>query len=309
MIAVAGASGKMGRLVVGHLVDRVPGDRLVAIARTPEKVQDLSSRGISVRHGDYTKPETLTTALSGVTRLMLISTSGFARRVEQHRAVIEAAARAGVGLIVYTSQLRADTSTVPVAAEHRFTEQLIREAGMPFVVLRNGWYIENYTENLELPFALGRFIGCAGMGRIAAASRPDLAEAAATVLASDGHERETYELSADEAFTMADLALAVSEWAGRPLSYEDLPAAEYRRAMIDAGVPPAFADFYAASDAAIARGDLDGEGRDLQRLIGRRPETLREVLVRTPRPEGRSIEEAVPEVDTTSIRRGGERVG
>jgi NAD(P)H dehydrogenase (quinone) len=284
MIAVAGASGKLGRLVIDHLVNRGPAHRLVAVTRTPEKVEPLAARGVQVRHGDYTRRETLLPALAGVTRLLLISTSGFDHRVDQHRNVIEAAATAGIAFLAYTSQLRTDTSTVPVAAEHRITEGLIRDSGIPFALLRNGWYTENYTENLEMPLAIGRFVGAAGAGRIAAATRADLAEAAAIVLTSPGHERQTYELAGDEAFTMTELADAVSGWAGRSLPYTDLSPADYRRALIDAGLPPAFADFYVASDVGIARGDLDSDSRDLQRLIGRPTERLRDTLARMPRP-------------------------
>jgi NAD(P)H dehydrogenase (quinone) len=284
MIAVAGASGKLGHLVTDHLLKRVPADQLVALARTPDKLASLAARGVQIRHADYTRRDTLPAALVGVTRLLLISTSGFDHRVDQHRVVIEAAMDARVAFLAYTSQLRTDESTVPVSAEHRITEDLIRESGIPYAFLRNGWYTENYTENLALPLAMGGFVGAAAGGRIAAATRADLAEAAAVVLTSPCHDRQTYELAGDEAFTMAELAYAVSDWSGRSLPYRDLAPAEYKRVLMAAGLPATFADFYVASDTAIARGDLYSDRSDLHRLIGRPTERLRETLDRMPRP-------------------------
>lgn len=163
---------------------------------------------------------------------MLVSGSDLGNRVVQHRAVIEAAKAAGVELVVYTSVLRADTSTLPIAGEHQQTEELLRGSGIPYVILRNGWYIENYTERLAASIAQGAFLGSAGAGRIAAASRAEDAAAAAAVLTTDGHQGKTYELAGDESFSMAELAAAVSDWAGKPFSYKDLPPAGYRQAPI-----------------------------------------------------------------------------
>ena len=286
MIAVTGASGNLGSLVLDALLERVPPTRLVAIARSPEKAGRFASRGVLVRRGDYTVPETLASALAGVTRLLLVSGTDLGSRVEQHRAVIDAAKKAKVGLIAYTSVLRADASTLPIADEHRRTEALLRAAGLPYVLLRNGWYIENYTERLAMPLQFGAFLGAARDGRIAAASRADYAAAAAAVLTPEGHEGKVYELAGDRAFTMAELAEAVSHWAGRTLPYKDLPVDEYRRALAGAGVPEMFLDLLVGTDVAIARGDLDGSSRDLHALIGRGAETLQDVLAKLPQPSG-----------------------
>ena len=212
------------------------------------------------------------------------------KRVEQHRAVIEAAKEAGVELIAYTSLLRSDTSTLPIAGEHKATEELLRGSGVPYVLLRNGWYIENYTDNLPMPLAHGAFIGAARDGRIAAATRADYAAAAVNVLTTHGHQGKTYELAGDHAFTMKGLALAVSSWAGRSIPYHDLPASEYRDALAQAGIPDMFLDVLVGTDAAIARGDLDSSSRDLHTLIGRDTQTLHDVLATLPKPLAQHLE-------------------
>jgi NAD(P)H dehydrogenase (quinone) len=284
MIAVTGASGKLGGLVLDGLIKAVPPDQLVAVLRRPEKASRFVARGVRARHGDYRTPETLASALAGVKRLLLVSGTDLGKRVDQHRAVIEAARTAGVERIAYTSVLRADTSTLPVADEHKVTEELLRGAGIPCVVLRNGWYVENYTDNLEAPLARGAFIGAAGDGRIAAASRADYAAAAVAVLTMDGHGDKTYELAGDNAFTMAELAEAVSRWAGKSLPYNNLAASEYRQALAKAGLAETVVELLVATDLAIARGDLDTGGGDLHALIGRETTTLHDVLAAGPKP-------------------------
>ena len=288
MIAVTGASGKLGGLVVDGLLKVVPSEQLVAIVRSPEKAGRFASRGVQVRRGDYSAPETLAPALAGVKRLLLVSGSDVGKRVDQHRAVIEAAKAAGVELIAYTSVLRADSSTLPIADEHKASEELLRGSGIPFVLLRNGWYIENYTERLEMPLAHGAFLGAARDGRIAAATRADYAAAAVAVLTTDGHRDRTYELAGDHAFTMRELAEAVSSWAGRSLPYRDVPASAYRDALASAGLPQWAAELLVGTDLAIARGDLESSSRDLHRLIGRATQTLRDVLAGLPKPRRRN---------------------
>jgi NAD(P)H dehydrogenase (quinone) len=198
--------------------------------------------------------------------------------------VIEAAKAACVEQLVYTSVLRADSSTLPIADEHKTTEDLLGASGIPFTILRNGWYIENYTERLDMPLAHGGFIGAAQNGRIAAAARADYAAAAITVLTTGGHEGKIYELAGDHAFTMKHLANAVSSWAGKSLPYNDLPPSEYGNVLEKAGLPEAIVNLLVATDVAIARGDLDSSSRDLHSLIGRETKTLQEVLAALPKP-------------------------
>ena len=282
MITVTGASGHLGRLAVAELLDRgVPAEQLVAVVRTPEKVADLAAKGVQVRIGDYDDPATLGPALAGTRTLLFISGSEVGKRVEQHRNLVDAARAVGVELIAYTSILKADTSSVPLAAEHLATEQLIRDSGLPFVLLRNGWYLENYTESV-LPQALatGAVIGSAGDGRVAAATRADFAAAAGAVLTDPGAGApgSVYELGGDQPFTLAELAAEITAVSGRQVGYQDLPADVYAKALADAGVPEAFAGVLAASDLGIARGDLTTDSGDLSRLIGRATTSLAAAL-------------------------------
>ena len=284
-IAVTGASGQLGSLVLDRLSETAPANELVAIVRTPEKGAHLAARGIEIRCGDYSEIQTLAPALAGVNRLLLVSGSDLGNRVAQHRAVIEAAKATGVELVAYTSVLRADTSTLPIAGEHKETEELLHGSGIPYVILRNGWYIENYTERLAAPLAQGAFAGSAGEGRIAPASRADYAAAAATVLATDGHQGKIYELVGDERFSMTELAAAVSGWVGRSLPYKNLAPDGYRQGLMKASLPEVIVEFLVATDVAIARGDLDSDRRDLHTLIGRDTQTLADLLATLPRPQ------------------------
>ncbi|GLZ11468.1 NAD(P)-dependent oxidoreductase [Actinomadura sp. NBRC 104425] len=270
MITITGATGRLGRLTVEALLERgVPADRIVAAVRTPDKAADLAERGVQVRRADYDEPKTLAAALAGTTRLLLVSGSEVGRRVPQHRNVVEAAAAANVELIAYTGILNCDTSKMVLAEEHKATEAVIRESGLPHVFLRNGWYLENYTENLAPALESGTLIGAAGDGRIAAATRADYAAAAAAVLTGDGHAGKTYELGGDTPFTMAELAAELSRQTGRDIAYRNMSEEEYAKALVAAGVPEPYAKTLADSDTGIARGDLTTGSGHLRALIGR----------------------------------------
>lgn len=278
MIAVTGASGQLGRLVMEGLLARVPAENIVAAVRNPSKVADLAARGVVVRTADYAKPETLDAAFAGVDRLLLISSSEVGGRVPQHRNVIEAAGRAGVGLVAYTSILHADATPLGLGAEHRETEALLRASGLPHVLLRNGWYTENYLASLPAALQHGAFAGSAGDGRIASAARADYAAAAVAVLTGDGHAGKVYELAGDTAYTLAELAAEVSRQTGRQIGYTNLPQAEYCAMLVTVGLPEPIADLLADSDAGAARGGLFDDSRQLSALIGR-PTTPLSALV------------------------------
>lgn len=279
MITVTAASGHLGRLVVEALLrGGAPAGEIVATARDPEKVTDLSARGVQVRVADYNDPESLTRALAGTDRLLLISSSEVGQRVPQHQNVVTAAVEAGVSLIAYTSILNADTTGVTLAEEHKATEAAIRGSGLPYSLLRNGWYLENYTENLAPALQTGVILGAAGTGLIAGASRADLGAAAAAVLTGEGHENTVYELGGDESFTMAQLAAEVSAQSGKQITYQDMPPEDYAKALVGVGVPEAFAGILADSDLGVARGELTTASRDLSRLIGRPTTPLAEAV-------------------------------
>lgn len=283
MILVTASTGHLGRLVVDELRTRIEPSSIVAAARRPEALADLAAAGVIVRELDYDRPATIAAALEGVTQVLLISGSEIGRRVPQHQAVIDAAVAAGVDHVAYTSVLRADTSTVPVAPEHLATEHLLAAAPVTTTNLRHGWYIENYTEQLGAPLANGAFVGSAGDGRIAAATRADYAAADVAVLLDPSLQGTTHEL-AGTAFTMSELAATVSALSGRELPYLDLPVDRFAAILAGAGLPEPLAQFLSAADVSISQGELDHSSDTLERLIGRRPTTLVEALEAGPRP-------------------------
>jgi len=268
MIVVTGATGKLGRHVVELLLAKVPAREIAVAVRDPKKAAALAAREVEVRRADYDDPASVEAALRGADKVLLISSSEVGKRYAQHRAVIEAAKKNGVRLLAYTSLLHADRSGISLAPEHSATEQAIQASGVPYVFLRNGWYIENYTENLGPALQQGAMIGSARDGRIAAATRRDFAEAAVAVLTSEGHEHKIYELAGDAPFTMSELAAAVARASGKPVVYNDMPAAQYRGILESVGVPAAIARMLADADEGIARGELDDRSGDLRRLIG-----------------------------------------
>ncbi len=279
MITVTAATGHLGRLVIADLLTRgVAAGEITAAVRDPDKAADLAELGVRVRLADYNRPETLESALTGTDRLLLISSNEMGRRTTQHTAVVHAAARAGVSLIAYTSILRADTSSMLLAGEHLATENVIRDSGLDHVLLRNGWYLENYTDNLAPALAHGALLGAARDGRISAASRADYASAAGAVLTGDGHVDATYELGGDHAFTLTDLAAEITKQSDTQVAYADLPEAEYAQALIANGVPDVFAEMLADSDRGITRGDLFTDSTDLARLIGRPATTVAQAV-------------------------------
>lgn len=269
MIVVTGASGQLGRLVIEALLKKLPAGEIAAAVRHPEKVADLAARGVQVRQADYDEPASLVSAFKGGDKLLLISASEVGRRVPQHRAVIEAAKAAGVGLLAYTSILHADTSPLPLAAEHQETESLIRASGLPAVILRNGWYSENYLAGIPAALQYGVVLGSAGEGRIASAARADYAEAAAAVLMLDNQAGRIYELAGDQAYTLGDLAREISQQSGKAVAYQNLPESEFKAALLGAGLPEGLATLLAESDIGASKGGLFDDGRQLSRLIGR----------------------------------------
>jgi NAD(P)H dehydrogenase (quinone) len=265
-IAITGATGQLGRLVVQSLKDKVPASVLVALVRSPEKATDL---GVAAREADYDRPETLDRALAGVDVLLLISGDAAGRRVAQHRNVIQAAKRGRLKRVVYTSVLHADHSPLDIAPDHRATETELKASGVPFTINRHGWYTENYAGAIPAALAGGALLGSAGDARISSAARADYAEAAAAVLTGSGHDGQTYELAGDDAWTFADLAAEISRQCGRTIPYRDLSADEYTMTLRDFGLPESLARAIAGWDVAAAQGALFDESRTLSRLIGR----------------------------------------
>ncbi|MCK7612757.1 SDR family oxidoreductase [Roseibium sediminicola] len=273
MIAVTGANGQLGRLVLNHLAN-LTGAPVRALVRSPEKAQDLASDQVTVVKGDYDDPASLAAALDGVDRLLLISGSEVGKRVPQHKAVIDAAKSAGVRFIAYTSILNTPVSSLILAQEHKATELLLAESGLAHALLRNGWYVENYAGSIAAALAHGAVAGAAGNGKISAAGRTDYAEAAARVVSGDDLSTRAYELGGRPAFTLGDLAAELSRQSGREIPFNNLPEDVYAGILVQAGLPEGFAKALADADRGTAAGELETISTDLETLIGHPTRTL-----------------------------------
>jgi NAD(P)H dehydrogenase (quinone) len=278
MILVTGATGHLGRLVIASLLRKMPASNIVAAVRNVEKSRDLAEKGVQVRIADYNDPPAWDEVLRGADRILLISANEVGQRVRQHRSVIDAAKRAGVKLLAYTSVLHADRSPLRLAAEHKETEAIIGASGIPYAFLRNSWYTENFMAGIIAAIDRGAIYGCAGAGKIASAGRADYAEAAAAVLTAEGEVERVYELAGDTAYTLAELAGELSRQSGKSVGYVNMTEMEYRGVLVKAGFPEAVAALIADSEAGISRGALFDDGRQLSRLI-KRPTTPLAALV------------------------------
>jgi NAD(P)H dehydrogenase (quinone) len=277
MIVITGANGQLGQLIVKELLKTTPAAAIVAAVRDPAKAASLAELGVQVRKADYSDPATLDAAFAGAEKILLVSSSEIGQRLAQHRNVIDAAKRAGAGLLAYTSVLHADRSPLALAGEHRATEELLRASGLRTAILRNGWYFENYTAGLGGALAHGVLLGSAQDGRISAATRADYAAAAAAVLTAAAPEA-LYELAGDRSFSLPELAAELSRQAGKDVPYQDMPEADYKAALLGAGLPEWLAALLSDSDAGVAKGALEDNGGALSRLIGRATTPLAEAV-------------------------------
>ncbi|EMF23900.1 SDR family oxidoreductase [Citrobacter freundii] len=269
MIAITGATGQLGQHVIESLLKTVPASQIVAIVRNPAKATALSQHGITVRQADYSDEAAFTTALQGIDKLLLISSSEVGQRAPQHRNVINAAKAAHVKFIAYTSLLHADTSPLGLADEHVATEQMLAESGIAHALLRNGWYTENYLASAPAALEHGVFIGAAGEGKIASATRADYAAAAARVISEDGHAGKTYELAGDAGWTLSQLAAELAKQSGKKVVYQNLSEADFAAALKGVGLPAGLADMLADSDTGASKGGLFDDSHTLSKLIGR----------------------------------------
>ncbi len=277
-IAVTGATGQLGNLVVEKLKSKVTSDNIVALVRTPLKATGF---GVEVREFDYTKTSEQVEALKGIDVLLLISSNEMGQRAVQHSNVIKSAKQADVKWIVYTSLLHANTSTLSLAGEHIATEKALKESGIPYTILRNGWYSENYAGSIPGALVGGAFLGSAGNGKISSASRADFAEAAAVVLTTAGHQGKTYELAGSLAYTLTDLAAELSRQTGKSIPYKNLPEAEFAKILKSIGVPEGYAHAIAGWDVSTSKDDLFDTSNQLSKLIGRPTTPLSKTIADT----------------------------
>ncbi|MFF4402389.1 SDR family oxidoreductase [Streptomyces sp. NPDC001480] len=276
-IVVTGATGHLGRHVVEQLLEKVPAEQITAVVRTPEKAADLAERGVRIAVADYNTPQTFDGLFAAGDKVLLVSGNEFDKgRVQQHQVVIDAAKAAGVALLAYTSA--PGTLTAALADDHRGTEKALLASGLPYTLLRNGWYHENYTENLAPVLEHGAVVQAAGDGRISSASRADYAAAAAAVLAGEGHENKTYELGGDEAWGFAEYAAELSRQTGKEIVYNPVSVEAYEGILAGAGLPGPLAAILAGVDASIEKGELVVSTGDLSRLTGRPTTPLAEAI-------------------------------
>lgn len=269
MIAITGATGQLGQHVIENLLKTVPASQIVAIVRNPAKAAALSQQGITVRQADYSDEAAFTTALQGIDKLLLISSSEVGQRTPQHHNVINAAQAAHVKFIAYTSLLHANTSPLGLADEHVATEKMLAESGIAYALLRNGWYSENYLASAPAALEHGVFIGAAGEGKIAAATRADYAAAAARVISEEGHAGKIYELAGDEGWTLSQLAAELAQQSGKKVVYQNLSEADFAAALKGFGLPAGLAEMLADSDIGASKGGLFDDSHTLSTLIGR----------------------------------------
>ncbi|EPK7359592.1 SDR family oxidoreductase [Kluyvera intermedia] len=269
MIAITGATGQLGQHVVANLLKTTAADQLIAVVRNPAKAEALSQQGVNVRQADYGDEAALTKALQGVDKLLIISSSEVGQRAPQHRNIIQAAAAAGVKFIAYTSLLHADTSPLGLADEHIATEKMLADSGIPYALLRNGWYTENYLASAPPALEHGVFIGAAGEGKIASATRADYAAAAARVISEEGHAGKVYELAGDNGWTLSELAAELAKQSGKKVIYQNLSEADFAAALKSVGLPDGLADMLADSDVGASKGGLFDDSHTLSKLIGR----------------------------------------
>jgi len=261
-----------------RLLEKCAAEDVVAIVRDPAKVADLAGAGVEVRVAAYDDRAALDAAVAGLEKLLLISSNEVGRRVPQHKNVIDAAKAAGVKQFIYTSAPKATTSSLILAPEHKATEEYLEASGLPYTVLRNNWYTENYAQSACKAAETGELVAAVGAGRVASAPRADFAEAAAVVLVGEGHEGKVYELSGDHAWDYDELAATIAEVTGRSCSYKAVEPAELTAAMTAAGVDEGTAGFVAALDANIAEGGLADATDDLAKLLGRPTTPLKETV-------------------------------
>ncbi|MFC7896319.1 SDR family oxidoreductase [Streptomyces sp. NPDC057381] len=276
-IVVTGATGNLGRHVVRQLLEKVPADQVTAVVRDRAKAADLAARGVRLAVADYNDPQTFDDLFAAGDRVLLISGNEFDKgRVRQHTVVIDAAKKAGVALFAYTSA--PSSLTAALADDHRATEEVLVGSGVPYVLLRNGWYHENYTEQLAPVLEHGAVVQAAGEGRVSSASRADYAAAAVAVLTGDGHENKAYELGGDEAWSFAEYAAELSRQTGKEIAYTPVSTTAYTGILTGAGVPGPLAEVFAGVDAAIEKGELVVSTGDLSRLAGRPTTPLSEAV-------------------------------
>lgn len=285
-ILVTGATGKLGSKIVKLLLNKVPTEQLAVSVRNPEKAEGLLARGVEVRQGDFDHPESLDTAFKGVDRLLIISADGDNElRIKQHKNAVEAAERAGVKFIAYTSIANSKESTNVLASPHQATEEAILKTGIPYSFLRNNWYLENEIPSIQGVIAGAPWVTSAGNGKVGWALQQDYAEAAVEVLTGDGHENTIYELSG-KLLTQEELVSELGEVLGKEISVQQVDDNTYADIMKGAGLPDFLIPLLVGIQKSIREGTLEVESNDFKKLLGRPAlpvkEGLKQIITQKP---------------------------
>lgn len=279
MIAVTGASGHFGKIAIKELLkEGVKPQDIVAFVRDTKKGEEFAKEGIQLRVADYNDPSTLEAALKGIDKLLFISGSEVGQRYRQHKAVIEAAKKNHVKFIAYTSILTADRSPLSLAEEHSKTEEELKNSGIDYAILRNGWYTENYLMGISHALESGKIYGCAGDARISAATRTDYAQAAVKILLTKASGKNIYELAGDNSFTLTEFAQTLTRLSGKPVNYVNLKEEEYAHLLNQAGLPVGFANMLAETESKAQKGWLEFKEPTISRIIGHQTTPLDEAI-------------------------------
>ncbi|SEU10934.1 SDR family oxidoreductase [Paenibacillus sp. NFR01] len=276
-VLVTGATGQLGQRVVESLLKLLPAGQIAVSVRDPQKAAHLVALGVDVRQGDFNHPETLHEAFAGIDRLLMISTNDLQNRIQQQKAAIQAAKEAGVKLIAYTSVVNATNSPLSLAVDHRATEAALLESGVPYSFLRNNWYLENELPSVHASLQGAPWITSAGKGKVGWATRQDYAEAAAKVLAGEGHDNTIYELSG-KPLTQEEFVALVEEVSGKSIPVQQVDDETYGKVMTGAGIPEAMLPFLTGVQQGIRAGALDSESDDLAKLLERPLTPLKDAL-------------------------------
>ncbi len=278
-LLVTGAGGQLGRAVIRHLLEtsQVAPDQVVAASRDPAKLADLAARGIETRQADFTDEAGLTKAFTGIDRVLVISTDDLATpggRLRQHRAAIAAAQEAGVKHILYTSMPNPDRSLVSFAPDHLGTEEAIKATGIPYTILRNAWYDDNYLMSMPHNLQTGKWYTAMGSGKVSNISRDDCARAAAAALANPPAGNNVFTLTGPETLDADAIAALVSDATGRPLEVVQVTDEQLAGGMTAAGLPDFVVKMLVSADANIRAGNFDLVTDDYRLLTGKTPSSL-----------------------------------
>lgn len=283
MILLTGATGHFGKATIDHLLKKgTPARTIAALVRDEAKATELKAKGIQIRKGDYNDYASLQSAFTGIDKVLLVSGNDLHDRLKQQESAVKAAREAGVKHIIYTSFVRKnETDTSPIAMvgkSHIETEKFIKASGIPYTILLNNLY----TDMLPIFFGeqvlnTGIFLP-AGSGKAAYTTRNDMAEAAANILIEQGHENKTYTIANTESYTLQDAATILQDVTGKSVAYVNPTAAEYIAALTQTGVPAEYVGFFAAFSEAIKQGEFETQNTDLEKILKRKPVTLREYL-------------------------------